>query len=83
MASSSNLNFNDPMFIHPSDTPGMSLIQDQLVGTDNYGIWSRALLIAMRAKNKIAFLVASDDLRLVTIHSHSGSELMPWCFHGS
>ncbi|XP_073055412.1 uncharacterized protein [Primulina eburnea] len=49
-------NFNDPMYIHPSDTPGMNLVSDQLVGTDNYGVWSRAMLIALQAKNKIGFI---------------------------
>ncbi|XP_075492410.1 uncharacterized protein LOC142530459 [Primulina tabacum] len=51
-----NIGFNDPLYIHPSDTPGMSLITDQLVGTDNYGIWSRAMIIALRAKNKTGFI---------------------------
>ncbi|XP_073294587.1 uncharacterized protein [Primulina huaijiensis] len=51
-----NIGFNDPLYIHPSDTPGMSLITDQLVGTDNYGIWSWAMLIALRAKNKTGFI---------------------------
>ncbi|XP_073278740.1 uncharacterized protein [Primulina huaijiensis] len=51
-----NPNFNDPMFLHPSDTPGMNLVTDQLIGTENYGVWSRAMLIALRAKNKIGFI---------------------------
>ncbi|XP_073121269.1 uncharacterized protein [Henckelia pumila] len=56
MANSGNLNFNDPLFIHPSDTPGMNLITDRLTGVENYGIWSRAMLIALRAKNKISLI---------------------------
>ncbi|XP_073019436.1 uncharacterized protein [Primulina eburnea] len=51
-----NIGFNDPLYIHPSDTPGMSLITHHLIGTDNYGIWSRAMLIALRAKNKTGFI---------------------------
>ncbi|XP_073019487.1 uncharacterized protein [Primulina eburnea] len=49
-------NFNYPMYINPSDTLGMNLVSDQLVGTENYGIWSRAMLIALQAKNKIGFI---------------------------
>ncbi|XP_073298535.1 uncharacterized protein [Primulina huaijiensis] len=49
-------NFNDPMTIHASDTPGLNLINEQLTGVENYGIWSRAMLIALRAKNKVAFI---------------------------
>ncbi|XP_075480651.1 uncharacterized protein LOC142521318 [Primulina tabacum] len=51
-----NCNFNDSLYIHPSDTPGMNLVNDQLIGVDNYGIWSRAMLIALRVKNKIALI---------------------------
>lgn len=52
-------NFNYPLSIHTSDTPGMTLIIDQLIGVENYGIWSRAMLIALRAKNKVAFIDGS------------------------
>ncbi|XP_073040412.1 uncharacterized protein [Primulina eburnea] len=57
MATTSN--FNDPLYIHPSDTPGTNLVSDQLLGVENYGIWSRAMLIALRAKNKIALIDGS------------------------
>ncbi|XP_075499123.1 uncharacterized protein LOC142537497 [Primulina tabacum] len=51
-----NPNFNDPLFLHPSDTPCTNLVNDQLTGTENYGVWSRAMLIALRAKNKTGFI---------------------------
>ncbi|XP_075475826.1 uncharacterized protein LOC142513081 [Primulina tabacum] len=51
-----NTNFNDPLFLHPSDAPGMTIVSEQLTGVENYGVWSRAILIALRAKNKIAFI---------------------------
>lgn len=49
----------DPFFVHLSDTPGLNLINEQLIGTENYGIWSRAMLNALRAKNKLAFIDGS------------------------
>lgn len=52
-------NFNNPLYIHPLDTPGMNLIIDQLIGVDNYAIWSRAMLIALCAKNKIPLIDGS------------------------
>lgn len=52
-------NFNDPLFLHPSDTPRMNLMNEILLGVENYGIWSRAMLIALRAKNKIVFIDGS------------------------
>lgn len=55
----SNNNFNDPLYIYPSDTTGTNLVNDQLIGVENYGVWSIAMLIALRAKNKIAFIDGS------------------------
>lgn len=52
-------NFNDPLFLHPSDTPGMPIVTEQLSGVENYGVWSRAMLIARQAKNKTAFIDGS------------------------
>ncbi|XP_075507313.1 uncharacterized protein LOC142544123 [Primulina tabacum] len=67
--------FNDPMYIHPSDTLGMNLVNETLVGTENYGIWSRAMLIALRAKNKTALsMVLALDQRLVMLHCFTGKD---------
>ncbi|XP_075490977.1 uncharacterized protein LOC142529351 [Primulina tabacum] len=49
----------DFLYVNPSDTHGLNLINEQLIGTDNYGIWSRAMVIALRAKNKLAFIDGS------------------------
>ncbi|XP_075515624.1 uncharacterized protein LOC142550277 [Primulina tabacum] len=54
-----NISFNDPLYLHPSDTPGVSLVQDPLIGNENYGVWSRAMLLALRAKNKLGFITGS------------------------
>ncbi|XP_073024180.1 uncharacterized protein [Primulina eburnea] len=51
-----NIGFNDPLYIHPYDTPGMCLVTDHLSGIDNYGVWIRAMLIELRAKNKTGFI---------------------------
>ncbi|GAV75745.1 LOW QUALITY PROTEIN: UBN2_3 domain-containing protein, partial [Cephalotus follicularis] len=45
-----------PMHMHPFDTPGANLVAEQLTGNDNYGVWSRAMVIALKAKNKIGFI---------------------------
>ncbi|XP_031281122.1 uncharacterized protein LOC116139592 [Pistacia vera] len=50
-----------PLYIHPSDTPGSTLIPEQLTGTENYGIWSRAMTISLRAKNKLGFVDGSCE----------------------
>lgn len=66
---SGTIGFNDPLFLHPSDTPGIALVQDPLIGTENYGVWSRSMLLALRAKNKLGFINGSCA-RPVTTNSN-------------
>ncbi|GAV67879.1 LOW QUALITY PROTEIN: UBN2_3 domain-containing protein, partial [Cephalotus follicularis] len=50
------IDFNDPLYLHPSDTPGVNLVTEQLIGNENYSVWSRAMMIARKAKNKTGFI---------------------------
>ncbi|XP_073047644.1 uncharacterized protein [Primulina eburnea] len=52
----STFSFNDPLYLHPSDAPGTSLVVDPLIGVENYSIWSRAMKIAQHAKNKLGLI---------------------------
>lgn len=42
--------------LHPSDTPGTSLIGFQLSGCENYHIWSKAMIDSLLVKNKLCFV---------------------------
>ncbi|XP_071739803.1 uncharacterized protein [Rutidosis leptorrhynchoides] len=55
----SNLNFGDPLYLHPSDTSTTALISLKLKGTENYNVWSRAMLLALQTKNKLGFIDGS------------------------
>ncbi|KAL5569103.1 hypothetical protein UlMin_025678 [Ulmus minor] len=46
---------SDPLNLHYSDHPSLVLVSKLLDG-DNYGQWSRAMRIALSAKNKIGFI---------------------------
>jgi len=46
----------NPLYLHPSDTPGSILISQQLTGIENYTGWSHSMRVALLAKNKIAFV---------------------------
>ncbi|XP_071727003.1 uncharacterized protein [Rutidosis leptorrhynchoides] len=52
----SSLEFNDPLYLQPSDTSGASLITHKLKGTENYNVWSCALKLAFQTKNKLGFI---------------------------
>nr|KYP60758.1 hypothetical protein KK1_023171 [Cajanus cajan] len=44
-----------PYYIHPNDNHGDILVSHILVG-DNYHAWSRAMIFALKTKNKLQFI---------------------------
>ncbi|KAK1418428.1 hypothetical protein QVD17_27572 [Tagetes erecta] len=52
----SKLDASDPLYLHPSDSSGLTIISIKLKGTENYTVWANAIKLALRAKNKIGFI---------------------------
>ncbi|XP_071712327.1 uncharacterized protein [Rutidosis leptorrhynchoides] len=52
----SKIDFGDPLYLHASDTTNTPLISIKLKGTENYNVWSRAMLLALSTKNKVGFV---------------------------
>ncbi|XP_058002171.1 uncharacterized protein LOC131179367 [Hevea brasiliensis] len=50
----------DHLALQNSDSPGMVLVSSPLTG-DNYFIWSRSMMIALRAKDKLSFITGKHD----------------------
>lgn len=48
-------NPTNPYLLKTFDNPGTVLVTDFLT-TENYAIWSRSMLRALRAKNKLGFV---------------------------
>ncbi|XP_070005865.1 uncharacterized protein LOC142162995 [Nicotiana tabacum] len=48
-----------PFFLQPSDTPGLILIPILLTGSENYGLWSRSMRLALKAKRKLGFVTGT------------------------
>ncbi|XP_073153966.1 uncharacterized protein [Henckelia pumila] len=46
---------NSPFFLQSGDHPGLILVPHQLTGS-NYTIWSRSMVMALTAKNKLCFV---------------------------
>ena len=46
---------SDPLFLHASDHPGMTLVSKALDGT-NYVMWKRSMMVSLGAKNKLGFI---------------------------
>jgi hypothetical protein len=57
-SSSTAMDFNDPFFLHPHESPASILIPFTFSG-DNYHQWSQAFLRTFRIKNKVSFVDGS------------------------
>lgn len=53
------IDHNHSLFIGPSDTLGSVLIPINLIGSENYGIWSRSVRIVLLGKRKNGFMTGA------------------------
>ncbi|GJX92842.1 ribonuclease H-like domain-containing protein [Tanacetum coccineum] len=53
----SKLDISDPLHLHPNDTTALTAVSIKLKGTENYQVWSCAMLLALEGKNKIGLLM--------------------------
>ncbi|KAM0022876.1 putative RNA-directed DNA polymerase [Helianthus debilis subsp. tardiflorus] len=52
----SKLDIGDPLYLHPSDSSALTIVNIKLKGTKNYYVWSSAMKLALEAKNKFGFI---------------------------
>ncbi|GJT79163.1 ribonuclease H-like domain-containing protein [Tanacetum coccineum] len=52
----SKLDISDPLHLHPNDTTALTVVSIKLKGTENYQVWSCAILLALEGKNKTGFI---------------------------
>ncbi|XP_076914870.1 uncharacterized protein LOC143574026 [Bidens hawaiensis] len=52
----SKLEASDPLYLHASDSSNLTIVSIKLKGTENYKVWSNAMLLALQVKNKIGFI---------------------------
>ncbi|XP_059431677.1 uncharacterized protein LOC132165206 [Corylus avellana] len=52
------IDLSSPLFLHSGDNPGILLVPQPLSG-ENYSTWSRSMLVALSAKNKMCFIDGS------------------------
>ncbi|XP_010550275.1 PREDICTED: uncharacterized protein LOC104821174 [Tarenaya hassleriana] len=51
--------YSSPLYLHAADSSNLQLVPEKLVGESNYSVWSRAILKALNAKNKMGFVLGS------------------------
>nr|XP_043611507.1 uncharacterized protein LOC122583139 [Erigeron canadensis] len=52
----SKLDLGSPLHLHPNDSSTLSIVSIKLKGTENYKVWSCAMILALESKNKIGFI---------------------------
>ena len=62
---------SDPLFLHPSDQPGQSLVADIFNG-DDFENWRRSVTVALSAKQKLSLVDGSYK------KPEAGSPLLPY-----
>lgn len=57
-SSPQNMNDSNPYFLYYGDSPGTILVSQPLL-RENYTTWSRSMIMALSAKNKVSFIDGS------------------------
>lgn len=50
------VDFDDPFYLHPSDSAVTALVSFKLLGSENYRIWSSSMIRALKGRNKLGFV---------------------------
>ncbi|XP_019232006.1 PREDICTED: uncharacterized protein LOC109212783 [Nicotiana attenuata] len=53
------IDYNHPLFLHPSDVSGIQIISFQLTGIENYSVWYRSMRVALLGRNKFGLVDGS------------------------
>ncbi|GJU48851.1 putative RNA-directed DNA polymerase [Tanacetum coccineum] len=55
----SKFDVSDPLHLHPNDSSALTMVSIKLKRTENYQVWSCAMLLALEGKNKTGFIDGS------------------------
>ena len=51
-----SVNYDDPLYIHPSDNTVTTIVSFKLTGTDNFRVWRSSMTRSLKARNKLGFV---------------------------
>ncbi|XP_076902271.1 uncharacterized protein LOC143556961 [Bidens hawaiensis] len=78
----SKLEASDPLYLHASDSNSLTIVSIKLKGTENYKVWSNAMMLALQVKNKIGFIDGtcekSTDVVLSRQWDRCNSVVLTW-----
>ncbi|XP_070039748.1 uncharacterized protein [Nicotiana tomentosiformis] len=70
-----HIDCNDPLYVHPSDTLGLQIVPQLLIGTKNYSEWSRSMKMSLLGKNKLGFI---DGTCTRDLYENNTFQLRQW-----
>ncbi|GJR81518.1 ribonuclease H-like domain-containing protein [Tanacetum coccineum] len=71
----SKLDLSSPLHLHPNDSATLTIVSVKLKGTENYQVWSYAMLLALEGKNKTGLLMGLiEDLILMRCTCHAAED---------
>lgn len=53
--------YDDPLYLHPSDNTAVTIISFKLTGAENYRIWRSSMIRSLRGRNKLGFVEGTLD----------------------
>ena len=54
------INFDDPLYLHPSDHSITTIISFKLLGTEIFRVWKSSMTRALKARNKQGFIEGTE-----------------------
>ncbi|KAI3499188.1 hypothetical protein L1887_34981 [Cichorium endivia] len=50
------VDYDDPLYLHPSDNTTATIISFKLMGAENYRIWRSSMMRSLKGRNKLGFI---------------------------
>ncbi|XP_023772322.1 uncharacterized protein LOC111920980 [Lactuca sativa] len=72
------VDFDDPLYVHPSDNTVTSIITVKLTGNENYRLWRSAMSRGLKARNKLGFVDGSISETIYASHVYSDKAKDIW-----
>lgn len=57
------INFDDPVYTHPSNNDITSIVTTKLIGNENFRLWRSSISRALKARNKLLFVFVDGSLK--------------------
>lgn len=54
-----SVDYDDPLYLHPSDTTTVTIIGIKLSGSENYRVWRSSMIRSLKGRNKLGFVEGS------------------------